>query len=79
MPSYQTQMKGATDWSDPEPHSDYRAAAGLELDVYLSDDVEIEATRLTVCVRDVDTQVVRDVDFELSDDDDESWKLVATS
>jgi len=29
-------------------------------------------------VRDVDTQVVRDVDFELSDDDDESWKLVAT-
>ena len=30
MPSYQTQMKGASDWSDPEPHSDYRAAAGLD-------------------------------------------------
>jgi len=48
MPSYQTQMKGATDWSDPEPHHDYRAAAGLELDVYLSDDVEIGTAKYGV-------------------------------
>jgi hypothetical protein len=72
MPTYQTKIKGEKDWSEPESHPSYQAAAELELDVFFSafddDDADANRDRYCVIVRDATTGAEIDVFFRRQDD-----------
>jgi len=81
MPTYQTKIKGEKEWSEPESHPSYQAAAELELDAFFSafDDDDADANRERYCVMVRDPKTGAEIEVFFGRQDDGSYGVVGAA